>query len=455
MPPKLALLICILFILVIFIGDIKRKRKSSLALWVPLIWMLIIGSRYVSQWLNLSPPIESPDDYLEGSPIDRNVFLGLIMVGLFILFRRRISWSQIFQRNAWILFFFFYGGISIFWSDFEFVSFKRWIKAVGDVVMVLIVLTEPDPIGAVKILIRRCAFLLVPLSGLFIKYYPELGRGYSRWTWEPFYTGVTNDKNALGSLCMIFGLFFSWNLLTMWRNRDISLDRKEVFIHALFLVMILWLLNMARSATSLIGLIIGVSILVGMTLPNLKGNVKHTGFYILYILLILLTLELSFNVIQNTIASLGRDKTLTGRTELWEELIAMDTNPLVGTGYESFWLGDRARKFWEKYYWHPNQAHNGYLETYLNLGWIGVLLLTGVLFSCYRTARRTLIDDFGYGIFRMAFLAVALVYNITEAGFKGLHPMWFIFLVIAVQYPRSSGLEARGEEDASGRSFQG
>jgi hypothetical protein len=27
--------------------------------------------------------------------------------------------------------------------------------------------------------------------------------------------------------------------------------------------------------------------------------------------------------------------------------------------------------------WQPNQANNGYLETYLKLGWIGVILLAG------------------------------------------------------------------------------
>lgn len=445
MPPKIALLICILFILVMFIADRKRQRNSSLALWVPWLWMLIIGSRFVSQWLNLTPPMESPDAYLEGSPVDRIVFLAFIIAGLFILFRRKISWSQILERNAWILFFFLYGGISILWSDFEFVSFKRWIKAIGDLVMVLIVLSEPDPIGAVKILIRRSAFLLVPLSGLFIKYYPELGRGYNRWTWEPFYTGVTNDKNALGSLCLIFGLFFLWELLRVWRNRHVALDKKELFIPVVFLFMILWLLKKADSSTSLIGLIIGASTLIGMRLPSVKASVRYIGYYSLYIFLILLTLQLSFNATQNIIASLRRDKTLTGRTELWKELVAMDTNPLVGTGYESFWLGNRAEKFWRKYYWHPNQAHNGYLETYLNLGWIGVLLLTGILFSCYRSTRRTIMDDLDYGIFQMTYLIVVLVYNFTEFGFKGLHPVWFVFLLLFVKvYPTKAVLDSSG-----------
>ena len=56
MPPQLAALIYILFILYLFWVDRKRSEDISSALWIPLIWMLLAGSRYVSQWLNLGSP---------------------------------------------------------------------------------------------------------------------------------------------------------------------------------------------------------------------------------------------------------------------------------------------------------------------------------------------------------------------------------------------------------------
>ena len=160
------------------------------------------------------------------------------------------------------------------------------------------------------------------------------------------------------------------------------------------------------------------------------------GIYIFFIVAIFLILQLSVDIIEITISNLGRDMTLTGRTELWKDVLAMRTNPLIGTGYESFWLGDRAATFWEKYPWHPNQAHNGYLETYINLGSIGLFLLIGVIFSSYRNIVRTFIFDFDYGIFRMAILVMILLFNLMEASFKGIDFMWFIFLLIAVEYPR-------------------
>ena len=130
MPPQIALLLCIIFIFCLFALDYKRKPNVSISLWIPTLWMMIIGSRYVSQWLNLGTPFESPDRYVEGSPLDRNVFIIFIVAGFFILYRRKIYWSQILKSNAWIFALFIFFGISITWSNFPFVSFKRYIKAI-------------------------------------------------------------------------------------------------------------------------------------------------------------------------------------------------------------------------------------------------------------------------------------------------------------------------------------
>ena len=56
----------------------------------------------------------------------------------------------------------------------------------------------------------------------------------------------------------------------------------------------------------------------------------------------------------------------------------MHTNPIFGTGFESFWLGERPKQLEGIFFFIPNEAHNGYLETYLTLGLIGVFLLIGL-----------------------------------------------------------------------------
>ena len=447
MPPKLALLLCVLFILSVFIIDFKRPSSVSKALWIPLIWMLIIGSRQISLWLNRGMLMESPDDYLKGSPLDRNIYILLIIAGLFILSRRKINWSQVVKENLWIFLFLAYGFISILWSDFPFVSLKRWFKSsIGNIVMVSIILTDPAPVEAIKTMFRRCIYVLIPLSVVLIKYYPELARSYSKWSGAVSYTGVAEDKNTLGQLCLACGLFLVWNLLTMWKKKKSHADKKIVFVQVLLLLMTLWLLNKSNSATSLVCFILGVCVLIGLELPVFKKNKQFIGGYIplsLFFCFIPFVM-LGYNyVLTSTIEITGHSDTFWGRTELWKELINMGTPPLIGEGYESFWLGDRAKNLWETHWWHPTSAHNGYLDLYLNQGFIGLCLLMGIIISTYKKCKNTLMLDFDYGKFRMTVLFIALTYNVTEAAFRRLGIIWFVFFIIALEISKTKSSHSR------------
>jgi len=81
------------------------------------------------------------------------------------------------------------------------VALKRWTKAVGDLVMVLIVLTDSDRPAAIKRFLARIGFLLVPTSILLIKYYPHLGLAWSEG--RTFFIGVAQDKNMLRLICLV------------------------------------------------------------------------------------------------------------------------------------------------------------------------------------------------------------------------------------------------------------
>jgi O-antigen ligase len=85
-------------------------------------------------------------------------------------------------------------------------------------------------------------------------------------------------------------------------------------------------------------------------------------------------------------------------------------------------------------WWHPeelNEAHNGYIEVYLNLGCIGVLLILTLLINGYAHAAKVLRMNPTVGGLLLASIVVAAVYSITEAGFRMLDLSW-IFLLIAV-----------------------
>jgi O-antigen ligase len=444
MSPLLALFLTILFIFYLFKRDIGQQDDVSHALWLPWLWMMILGSRYVSEWLTLGYSMELSVDALEdGSPVDRIVFFILIAAALYVLWKRQIPWSLLLHNNVGLTLFICYCAVSILWSDFPFVAFKRLIKVLGHPLMALILLTERTPVKAVETVIQRCAYVLIPMSILFIKYYPDIGRGYDRWEFKPIILGVTHDKNALGYICIVLGLFFACKLLFLLSKNSEPRKMTEKIVTISIFSMILWLLYISNSKTSLVCLVIGVLVTMGLGFPGVK---KHLGFYMCISVSILCIFQMTFNIKETIILSLGRDLTLTGRNEIWADVLEMKTDPLFGTGFESFWLGDRLEMLWEKHWWKPNQAHNGYIETYINMGCIGLLFLSGAIFSSFRNIRKTLIPPFNlrksaktqfdFGSFRMGFLVALIIYNITEAVFKSLHFLFFIFFVIAIEYPQ-------------------
>src|SRR5262249_8826374 len=156
-----------------------------------------------SRWMNLRSSASVTDQMLDGNPVDRVVFTGLLLLGLIILVSRKQQVVKILQSSGPILLFLAYCLVSFLWSDFPGVAFKRWNKALGDWVMVMVVLTDPRPIAALKRLLSITTYTLIPLSILFIKYYPDIGRNYGRWLGEVHYLGVTTDKNTLGAICLL------------------------------------------------------------------------------------------------------------------------------------------------------------------------------------------------------------------------------------------------------------
>jgi exopolysaccharide production protein ExoQ len=439
-PPGIALLIFSVGILGLFVLDRDPKSRTSMALWIAIFWLSIAGSRSVGQWIgtmhgnSITDTASVESAYTEGSPLDRTVYSGLLALGMIVLVKRRQKVFGIVRANWPLAVFSLYCAVSIAWSDYPDVAFKRWIKSLGDFVMVLIILTETDRYAAIKRVLAGIGFVLIPLSVLFIKFYPDLGRGYHPWTWTPYYTGVTTNKNELGRLCLILGLGFLWRILTALRSEKSAARKKHILAFGVCLAMALWLFWMAGSMTSMSCFFMASALMVtcSLRIVALKPWMVHVMVAaILAVSMSTLFLDMGSGVLQ----TMGKDPTLTGRTDIWKLVLGMTGNPAVGTGFESFWLGKRLERMWSIYWWHPREAHNGYIEVFLNLGWLGIVLFGIVLATGYRTVVSAFRRNAEEGKLRLAYFVVAVAYNFAESAFGSLNPVWIFFLLATFTVP--------------------
>jgi exopolysaccharide production protein ExoQ len=423
-------------ILVLFLLNRDPKTKTSGAIFVPFFWMLVAGSRNVGEWLQMGAPTDGGDAYLEGNPFDRNLLAGLVALGLIILIRRRKRVAKILKSNLPVLLFFSYCALSILWSDYPFVGLKRCVRASGDLVMVLIILSEIDSLGARKKILAWTSFLVLPLSILLIRYYPNLGRAFGTWDYAVSWTGVSSTKNGLGMISMMFGLASESRFLDAFLGQKTANRTRLLIAHGIVLATAVYLIHMANSATSLACFVFGSAVLVStyyrplIQRPALVHCLVGTILFVAFSALFL-------NLGSGLVEDLGRNSTLTGRTDVWRRVVTLVTNPIFGSGFESFWIGPRLARMRSL---DPglNQAHNGYIEVYLNLGWVGIISLAAVILTGYRNIVAALRQDPDPARLRLVYFVVALSYNFTEAAFKMMNPVWILFLLAIIAIPETA-----------------
>jgi len=205
--------------------------------------------------------------------------------------------------------------------------------------------------------------------------------------------------------------------------------------------MSVWLLLIANSATSLACTVLGVGVFLGTGIAGVR-RLRFIEFYGLVTVGVWLLVDSMFNVTEFIVYSLGRDMTLTSRTGIWSVVLNEQVNPVIGAGFSTFWTGDRLARIWMDF---PGitQAHNGYLETYLNIGALGVLFLAAMLLSGFQKIKRRLVMGTEYSRVQVAFWFVALAYNYSEASFNSLSLLWIVTLLVIAEAPQLRSSSAR------------
>ncbi len=81
---------------------------------------------------------------------------------------------------------------------------------------------------------------------------------------------------------------------------------------------------------------------------------------------------------------IGKDRTFTGRTDIWNGIItSIKQSPWLGYGYGVYWLDPVGPSYYVRLEleWGVPSAHNGWLDTWLSAGLVAVLLFSGLFIS--------------------------------------------------------------------------
>ena len=167
------------------------------------------------------------------------------------------------------------------------------------------------------------------------------------------------------------------------------------------------------------------------------GRYKGVFAIIYFLIAAVIAITVLATGLENTVAFLTGDPTLTGRTQLWQYVLyRWKESPYLGLGFGALWdVGPQVGAYLSRAHvdWIMNEAHNGYLDVLAQTGIVGLLLLGVFVFSGFLILlfrRQSKLDEPNILKWFAMYLTLGmLLYNFTETSFfRGGD--WSIFVAI-------------------------
>lgn len=392
--------------------------------------IIVIFALIVQQAAFVSIPMVMSSQSLVANPADiENPFntvavaLSLLFIGTACLFRiKRLAF--IAMTNFFAMLFMCLVILSAFWSIHPDVTIRR---GVGYLLTMLIAAYLPARYSFDDIMkLLSIGFSISAIGSiLFAAIAPDYGvmqlSGLGTGNWR----GVFAHKQQLG-VVMSVAVFTELYILTSC----VGQRRWRVGLLAIFSLLVL----LSDSTTALLT---SVGYLAGALVYLLWKRNKLISLVIFTILIVALLMVFLILLVDPDTAFnlLGKDATLTGRTAIWQfalELIAQ--KPVLGWGYRAVWQPNDAItvRVDEAVGWAVPHAHNTFLETTLQLGWVGlavmVLMICVALWRCIRCCTNGIT---AIGWFSLMFFVGELFIGQTEITLGQNQSIeWVIFNVL-------------------------
>jgi len=274
--------------------------------------------------------------------------------------------------------------------------------------------------------------IVAVLSLIVAVAFPAVGTqtagGYTVWA------GIYDHKNGLGRY-MAISAILSWILM---------MDSKKKWLLWGNFLFAIGLILMARSATSLLAVIVTMCLLPIYRVWRWRNARALPGIVIIGLLaasigiIILITshdvnLDLFFS-------ALGRNpdnNTLQVRSALWDIVVEKaKQRPWLGYGYGDAWIYTEGsgNLVWYGNIWEYKQAHNGFLEILLQLGLVGlVAMVYHILLGFHRGIKLARLTKTKEALWVLAYLTTLLLFNLTYSVYLGqLTVPWTIYVALTL-----------------------
>ena len=321
-----------------------------------------------------------------------------------------------------------FAGASVLWAfkpELSFIRFAQQVMVVTSIVLPALLATRAADLMRGLFL---CFAIAAILNLFFVFGRPPIDFKYATWGYPGYFSG----KNYLGQFATIA------LLLSLHEALNRGLRRAFGVVVAIIAIALLVLSN---SKTS-IGLALLVPLLAAVTLLIRKATRISPAILLLSIPLCYFVFASVTGFSVNRLSyMLYGDPTFTGRTIIWDFAhYEIARKPLLGWGYQSFWLvGPDAPSIVDAPGWvkgMPN-AHNGYLDTVLEMGYVGLLLLVAFIAATLHAIGRLADRDFvsAWLVLSLA-LHIIITNGLESLWMRGFEMLWIVFLILAAEIGR-------------------
>jgi len=335
-----------------------------------------------------------------------------------------------------------FAGASVLWAFNPQLSFSRFVLQI--MILTSIVLTGLLAKGDMMRGLFLCFAFACVLNIPFVLnqepiFYENLIIGYP---------GYFTFKGYLGECAAIAFLLSLRELLHSGWRRALGI---------IVIVVAIWLVNESKSKGSF-GLAMLAPILAWLTLIIGKKMRISPAIVILPIAILyqLLTIIPGLDFLNRISWHVFGNYTLSGRTVIWDFVnYEIGRSPLIGWGYQSFWLvGPNGPSVVDGPGWVKTMpsAHNGYLDTMLDTGYVGFALFVIFIFATLHAIGRVANREPGRAWLLLTLALFILLTNMLEtAWMRGMEPLWLLFLIVAAETGRYWRPFQRGVSEPMGR----